>query len=1010
MTAIGVFATSSAAVQQFEDWIGKGVDFVSANTGRASWSDWQSSIDWTASWTKSLNIPVHWTIPMFANGGNLTAAATGDYDAHYLQAAKDILAASAGQDKIVIRVGAEFNGSWFPWAAKGHEQDFVQAYRNFVDAFRSVSDKFVFEWNVAVGAPGMDPAAAYPGDKYVDIIGGDFYYSTKYMTSNSDQAWNQIVNQKYGLQWLSDFATAHGKPMGFSEWGVDSNNAQSYIVDAATWFATHNVAYQSYWNSNSGGFTGQLSNNQYPTTGAAFVAAFGATASDPAALPGGATSTKSYAGGVLTGDVIKYAAGGSDVSDTKEYTAGVLTRETLLHSDGSKDVFIYGITGQNYVAEHDIYNAAGTLTGVIQIHADQSLAFTSSTAADGTRTTDQYDSAGVLTNHAVSYIDGSTDNTTYINGVPDQEVVKFAAGSADLSDTRIFTAGVLTLDTVLHANGSKDVYVYGIQNQNYVSEHDVYNSAGVLTTTIQTLINGATDTKSYSGSVLTGEVVNYAAGGTDASDTMVFTAGVMSRETVLHTDGSKDVYNYGIKNQSYVTEHDIYDAAGKLTDVIRSHADNSLAYTFNIAADGSTIRDLYDTSGTLTSHGVVHPDGSSDAELYTNGILASDVLKFAPGSADQSDTKLYTGGVLTRDTILHANGSKDVYDTNIAGKDYVAEHDIYSAAGVLLTAIQTLNSGATDTKSYAGKTLTSGVVQYAAGGTDVSDTKIYKAGVLTSETVQHVSGSKDVYLSGILNKSYVAEHDAYDAAGKLTASIRTHADKSLDATSSFAVDGTRTVDQYDASGVLKIDSVLHTDGSSDTKNYTGGNLTSDIVKFAPGSPDLSDTKNFTNGVLTRDTIVHADASKDVFDFNVSGKSYVADHFTYNSAGKLSVADLTNTDGTHTITASATGATMTSTPGVTDTFQAWSGGKDNFVFNANFGKDTFNGFHAGNGSSHDVITLDTNMVADYSHLQFQQIGHDTLVIVDSMDTILLTGISHSALTASNFSFVHHDLIV
>jgi hypothetical protein len=66
---------------------------------------------------------------------------------------------------------------------------------------------------------------------------------------------------------------------------------------------------------------------------------------------------------------------------------------------------------------------------------------------------------------------------------------------------------VLTLDTVIHANGSKDVYIFGIQNRTYVAEHDTYSSSGVLMAKSQTLIDGTTDQKTYSGNFLVSEVL-----------------------------------------------------------------------------------------------------------------------------------------------------------------------------------------------------------------------------------------------------------------------------------------------------------------------------------------------------------------------------------------------------------------------------------------------------------------------------------------------------------------------
>jgi Ca2+-binding RTX toxin-like protein len=256
----------------FEDWMGQQIDYIGASTGRANWSDWSTSIGWAINNWSPLDRDIRWSIPMFANEGNLNDAATGAYNAHYVGAAQKLATAYASDEKIIVRVGEEFNGNWMPWAAKGNEEAFVKAFRQFVDSFRSVSDKFVFEWNVNVGDFGVNPENCYPGDDYVDIIGMDFYYD-KYQPTDPAAAWNYMVTRKYGLQWLEDFADKHGKPTGYSEWGVGFDNAGAYIEKAAEWFESHDVVYQMYWNNDSA-FAGKLSEGQYPATAEAFLKAF----------------------------------------------------------------------------------------------------------------------------------------------------------------------------------------------------------------------------------------------------------------------------------------------------------------------------------------------------------------------------------------------------------------------------------------------------------------------------------------------------------------------------------------------------------------------------------------------------------------------------------------------------------------------------------------------------------------------------------------------------------------
>jgi Ca2+-binding RTX toxin-like protein len=281
MAAFGVFVGNDPnEARKFETWAKNDLDFVSGHGNGSSWSALTSGIGYTASQFKDI-APVHWTIPMLVSGGTLSQGAGGAYNANYRTVAQKLVEVSPGQDKIYVRFGQEFNGNWFAWGAKGQEAAYIATYRHFVDAFRSVSNKFVFEWNVNAGDMGMDPAKAYPGDAYVDVIGMDFYYNTTWYPKDPAVAWDFMVNRTYGLQWLENFASAHNKPTAYPEWGVNSDNAGIYIQKAAQWFESQGALYQSYWNSNAD-FPGKLSDGQYPATGAAFVQTFAETTVAPA--------------------------------------------------------------------------------------------------------------------------------------------------------------------------------------------------------------------------------------------------------------------------------------------------------------------------------------------------------------------------------------------------------------------------------------------------------------------------------------------------------------------------------------------------------------------------------------------------------------------------------------------------------------------------------------------------------------------------------------------------------
>ena len=252
-----------AALGSYEAWLGTRSEAVQLHTGRANWTDWESSIGWLANEWKDVNRTKYWTIPLFEQGGNLYAAAAGDYDDHYRNAAQTLLDASPGNGPIHVRTGWEFNGNWQPWAAAGKEAEYRNGFRKFVEAFRSVSNRFRFEWAPNIGDLGMNPEDAYPGDDVVDIVGLSFYVHPD-DPGGPDKTWDFAVTRSYGLQWQQDFVRSHGKKTAMSEWGVRSNDSGLIVDKAAEWFDRYDFVYQSYWDSNAD-YPGQLSRDQYPS-------------------------------------------------------------------------------------------------------------------------------------------------------------------------------------------------------------------------------------------------------------------------------------------------------------------------------------------------------------------------------------------------------------------------------------------------------------------------------------------------------------------------------------------------------------------------------------------------------------------------------------------------------------------------------------------------------------------------------------------------------------------------
>jgi hypothetical protein len=230
-------------------------------------------------WNRS-GYQMTWGVPMLPkSGASLTTGATGAYDHYFADVAAYLVA--HGQASSIIRLGWEFNGNWFPWAAATCAQCFVDYFRKIVTTMRAVpGNHFLFEWNPDLGTYYLPPTSAYPGDRYVDIVALDVYDDVPGAAVTStvptpEQRWNLLVENPYGLTWVTGFAATHGKSVAFPEWGLgygeNAGGDDPYFVTQMASFITSNpdVVSALYWNY------GNSTLASSPLASSAFAASFG---------------------------------------------------------------------------------------------------------------------------------------------------------------------------------------------------------------------------------------------------------------------------------------------------------------------------------------------------------------------------------------------------------------------------------------------------------------------------------------------------------------------------------------------------------------------------------------------------------------------------------------------------------------------------------------------------------------------------------------------------------------
>ncbi len=277
------------AVAQYEKWLGKPADALLVYTGDRDWADYEGSVGWGMHLFGPTDRRVLWSVSLIPKNATLAEAAKGAYNEHWKTVATKLAKWRPEEPILFIRTGWEFNGKWFHYSAVGKEKEFIGAWRQFVDTFRSVSDRFRFDWCPAGGDKmDMNVEDAWPGDEYVDVIGLDIYDQFKYRKiKDPAQRWKDIyLNGPHGLVWHRDFAKKHNKPMAYSEWGAGGSEAGDnpyFIEQMNKWFNDNHVIYASYWNSNAA-YKGMLSDGTNPHAGEKYRELLG-TKGKPASQP-----------------------------------------------------------------------------------------------------------------------------------------------------------------------------------------------------------------------------------------------------------------------------------------------------------------------------------------------------------------------------------------------------------------------------------------------------------------------------------------------------------------------------------------------------------------------------------------------------------------------------------------------------------------------------------------------------------------------------------------------------
>ncbi len=277
--ALGVYrgGLNVAGARAFESWLGRDIGYAMDFLPGTNWSQLEDPSEWVRRWSFS-GYRIIFSVPIIPDsGGTLAEGAAGHYNDHFRKIAQILVAHHKAHAR--LRLGWEFNGDWFRWSAQQHPRQFAVYWTRIVRTMRSVPNAhFRFDWSPSAGVAPAATANAYPGDRYVDYIGLSSYDQSWIADYRDPVArWQDFLNRPIGLKWQRQFASAHGKPMTYPEWGLAARSDGHgggddpyFIQQMAQWIRNNDVAYASYFEADVGDGSHRLMNGQFPNAATRF--------------------------------------------------------------------------------------------------------------------------------------------------------------------------------------------------------------------------------------------------------------------------------------------------------------------------------------------------------------------------------------------------------------------------------------------------------------------------------------------------------------------------------------------------------------------------------------------------------------------------------------------------------------------------------------------------------------------------------------------------------------------